>query len=222
MKLKTIKEIEDYIEEKLEIPFVDIDGYDVGICNEIVIALKEILRHFPKMKNVICTVGSEEYIAKQIETLGGEMPIEPALMSMIYSPGNGYMALLLPPELKEVNLEEAQAFLEELFENEEISFVEFTGTIYHEWAHILDVIFDISASADFAKIVEKYNLRQLAKAGEGAHSNFELFGDIVVDYFLNSNPGEGIKEVIDLIYDQYNKVENSNSFNLSKRFKGIL
>lgn len=69
MRFDSIAEIEDYIRDIIGIPYVNLEGLDIMVCNELLNTLEEIFTLYPLLKKSICAIGQSQYIGEQINLI---------------------------------------------------------------------------------------------------------------------------------------------------------
>lgn len=209
----SLNEITEYVKINLGIPNVKLDGIDLLILRAYVDALEDMLNKYPALRGSIITFGDQELITNQMITIleTEDEQTKEEVLSFLDSEFNStssmfmflfvaaderiYTAICLTNLLKQINLKTLNLMLNEYSNcGKIIKNANPKTDIYHEFAHLLDFLYEISSSNEFQIILVGHNIEKEISA-YAAESNQETFAEAWAAYH---GPGEAsglIKEI---------------------------
>lgn len=173
--------LEQYVKEKLGIPYVYFSGLDTLVAKEIVYALEIVIKRYPKLRHTICSIGDNYEINNQFKlvenyrksqknnkedfvfenesvlssvSIGTHVPIIKAgsVIQMKSFIALAYGDCLKSRSLDELNFE-AQSNAIVGFHPKDCT--DFKSKIFHEMGHILDFVLDITKDNKFYDLIEE-------------------------------------------------------------------
>ncbi len=238
MTLHTISEVEEYIKDVLGIPYVNLKGFHLDICIEIVSVLKEIFFKYPLLKNTICCIGQREDVNQQVNLILAsdiednweiedwqEMKKECNFMSCVCTKDDyhiTYIGLTFLERAKMLNLADQNCKL--MWECIRSIHPEhchtFRSAIWHEVGHIFDYILSISTRSDFLEELSKIHVSwKISKYA--SISPRETFAEAFAEYHSTDSPNMAVSSLVEIALQEYKKRERKKSqiFELSKKYK---
>ena len=150
----TIKRLEDFVKNNLNIPNVNFSGLKLEAVEEIVEALTLVIKKYPALSNSICSIGPSEDINNQFMSavcLGG-IPIlkKNNIIDKKRFIGIAYSNLIVNKDVKRINFEAIIGSMMGIYHQHCKSIKNF---VYHEIGHVLDFILDFSGDKNLEKLL---------------------------------------------------------------------
>lgn len=238
MAFHTVDEVEEYIRNILEIPYVNLDGFYLDICMEIASTLEEAFSKYPLLKGTICCIGQREDINNQINLIIAsdideewkiedweEIKKESNFMSCHGAVSNchvTYISLAFLERAKMLNLNEQNYKLmwECIRSIHPEHCQDFRSSIWHEIGHIFDCVLRITTREDFLEKLSEINVScDISKYA--SISPREAFAEAFAEYHSTNTPNDAVSSLVGIALQEYKKSKEKKSqvFQISKKYK---
>lgn len=244
MKFDSINDIEDYIRDIIGIPYVNLEGVNIQVCNELVNTLEEAFSLYPLLKKAICAIGPSEYINGQINLIqnvtniyiNDGLPIWQNYHYILDKKGTKmttvsitdenkkllYNALNIGPSVRNHTLFSINInlLLNTLVKHHPFHCKNFKSTIYHELGHILDNILKITEKKEFLELTQDINIKkQISKYA--TTNEREAFAEAFAEYHSTDEPNDVVRKIVEFGLEEYRRRSEKKSeiFDISRKFR---
>ena len=244
MKFDSINDIEDYIRDIIGIPYVNLEGIDLEVCNELLDTLEEVFSLYPLLKKSICAIGQSEYIEEQINLSFNSMDMEidcdlrhfvwseytPILekhdMAEVdhQSENNNplYIALNIGPLISRYHLD----YINRIHMQGALSgfnpphSTTFKSTIYHELGHVLDAILKITEKKEFLELLQTVDIENEISRYATTNER-EAFAEAFAEYHSTDEPNDAVRKIVEFGLEEYRRraEKKSEIFDVSRKFR---
>ena len=243
----TIKRLEDFVKNNLNIPNVNFSGLKLEAVEEIVEALTLVIKKYPALSNSICSIGPSEDINNQFNLVSNskigkkieweDFVVDTCVMSAVCLGGIpilkknniidkkrfigiAYSNLIVNKDVKRINFEAIIGSMMGIYHQHCKSIKNF---VYHEIGHVLDFILDFSGDKNLEKIVRNINGSNFNNLGKkvssyATNSIADLIAESFAEYFVCPDSNELIKAIGEYIDQKYKIFENSTIFMINQKF----
>lgn len=240
MSFHTVDEAQEYIKNILGIPYVNLNGFHLDICIEIISTLEEAFIRYPLLKGTICCIGQREDINNQINLILAsdidekwkmedwkELKKENNFMSC-HGIKDGYhityigLAFLERAEMLNLGEQNYKLMWECIRSIHPEHCQDFRSSIWHEIGHIFDSVLRITTRDDFLEKLSGINVSyDISKYA--ATSPREAFAEAFAEYHSTNSPNSAVSSLVEIALLEYQrkKEKKSQVFQISKKFKYI-
>lgn len=242
MKFDSINDIEDYIRNIIGIPYVNLEGIDIEVCNELINTLEEAFSLYPLLKKSICAIGHQQSIANQMNlfSLSNKFAIDyengwffckyyddryfTGYMSaaQLYDPDSQYIGFSINNSVKNKTLPELNYLRKK---DADTGFSpnhcgSFRSMVWHEIGHIFDYILKITGKPEFLELIQSVNIeKQISKYATTDYK--ETFAEAFAEYHSTNEPNDVVRKIVEFGLEEYRRraEKKSEIFDVSRKFR---
>ncbi len=243
--MKSVFDCEEYVRKILDIPYVNLSGLDVLICEEIIKTLQEVYKIYPFLKPTLSIIGNKDFLNAYInlnsyadkdlweEHLSSDGILYSHVFLNIDVLGFGgciqesydgqkyqFLGICLGDLLYQNSLDVCNQVFKKFADskNHPKHATNLRSGIYHEIGHLVDYLFGISSSLEF-KNFYKCQKNDLAKklSKYAMKSEKECLAEAFSEYHSTKYANDITLKVMNYVFDAYKNyfIENKKIQNLN-------
>lgn len=244
MRFHSITEIEDYIRDIIGIPYVNLEGIDIEVCNVIIDTLEEFFSLYPLFRKSIVAIGQSQYMEEQanliclLDNNVTDDGVENFVWVKYVNHFNSVWMNTLATYDKNNLLTYFGLNLSIYIRNHSLSTMDmdfrkksiagfhtpncntFRSVLYHEFGHLFDYILKISSNPKFFELLKNMDIEHDVSS-YATTNEMEAFAEAFSEYHSTDTPNESIKKIVEFGLAEYNlrAEKKSEIFDVSKKFR---